>query len=109
MRFAELLANRLKDLDMSQVQLAAHLTERGIPTTKQAVHLWCRGESRPETWKRITLYDVLAVPLGDRDAWTDALLERRGRPNPAHEAPSCLEPEPSLSDAPTEPDCTPVP
>src|SRR5688500_17367391 len=81
MRFARLLTDRLQALDMTQVQLATHLTDRGIPTTKQSVHAWCTGETRPETWKRNTLYDVLAVPLAERADWTEALLARRDRPS----------------------------
>lgn len=77
MSFADLLTDRLKALDITQTALASELSERGIPTTKQSVNAWCRGETRPDAWKRVAIYDALAVPLADRPRWTDALLAKR--------------------------------
>lgn len=96
--FAELLTSRLAELGMTQVALASILSEtKGIPTTKQAVNGWCTGDTRPETWKRTAIYDVLAVPLADRAAWTDALLAKREEV--AH--PSPLSEELTVPDFPT--------
>jgi hypothetical protein len=77
MTFADLLSSRLSELGTTQTALASELSERGIPTTKQSVNAWCRGETRPDAWKRTVIYDALAVPLCDRQRWTDALLARR--------------------------------
>lgn len=85
MDFAARLSGRMAELGVNQVELARLLTDRGIPTSKQVVNQWCGGSTRPEGWKRHQLFDALAIPLEERDAWTDALLARRdgNRPEPS--------------------------
>lgn len=85
MDFAARLTGRLAEIGLNQVELAKLLTRLGIPTTKQVVNQWCHGTTRPEGWKRHQLYDALAIPLEEREAWTDALLARRdgNRPDPS--------------------------
>lgn len=77
MGFAELLTARLAELTLTQADLARHLTTNGIPTTKQSVHAWASGETRPEGWKRHAIYDYLGLTRTERATWTEALLEKR--------------------------------
>lgn len=75
--FATLLSDRLDSMDSTQAALAAELTKRSIETTRQAVHDWCQGKSRPEPWKWSTLLDALAIPMAERPRWEEALKARR--------------------------------
>lgn len=84
--FHELLTEHLKKMQapdgedsVTQAALARELVRRCIPTTKQAVHDWCHGRSRPESWKWSTLLDALGIPFTDRERWTDALTAKPAR------------------------------
>lgn len=74
--FAKLLAERLKKIELGQSDLAAALAGRGIPTSRQVVHRWCAGETRPEPWKWGVLLDTLLVPAAERKGWEEALAAR---------------------------------
>jgi len=72
--FALMLRQRLRWLDHTQHDLAALLTQRGAPTSRQAISHWLTGESKPDPRRWSTLLEVLEVDASDRSRWLDALL-----------------------------------
>lgn len=101
--FGEALESHLGAMRVSQSDLAAELTRRGVPTTRAVVNTWVRNKARPEPWKWSTLLDSLGVSFVERRNW-EALLQARTpeRHRRRHRTPIESHDDPPPSTSPVE-------
>lgn len=76
MSVAELIQTRLSELGMKPRQLHGELKRKGLKISRQSVHAWYSGYGRPDPAHVLVLWEVLVVPLEEREAWMRALAKK---------------------------------
>lgn len=80
MTIADLINGRLRDMAMGAPELRKELERRGVEITRQSIHAWLSGQSRPSPANLLVLWDVLVVPMDEREAWMVALAAPANAP-----------------------------
>lgn len=73
MTIADLIKARLGAMGFGPPDLRQALARRGLEITRQSIHGWLSGETRPTPANVLLLWDVLVVPVDERETWMAAL------------------------------------
>jgi len=73
MSIADLINARLGAMGLGAPDLRRALERRGVDITRQSIHAWLHGVTRPTPANVLVLWDVLVVPIEEREAWMAAL------------------------------------
>lgn len=76
MTVAELISTRLERMAMKPPQLRNELSRKGVKVTRQTVHAWTTGEQQPTLPHMLALWEVLVVPVEERQDWMNAVATR---------------------------------
>jgi hypothetical protein len=73
MTIAERMNGRLASMKCGAPALREELARRGLAVTRQSVHAWLSGETKPTPANLLVILDALAIPMAEHAEWLSAL------------------------------------
>lgn len=67
-----LIGDRLKALRQEPSDLVRELERVGTAVSRQSVHNWITGKTRPSRAHLLALFDVFLIPIEEQAAWQRA-------------------------------------